>query len=76
MTTRLLSLGSAAISAPSFLYSGVRCLQWPHLYASRPICRCLYGTPVWTVPRAKSNMQSMDYLVGCKGRSSDSVRLH
>jgi hypothetical protein len=32
MTTLFFSLGSAATWAPRALYSGVRCLQWPHLH--------------------------------------------
>ena len=31
MTTRSFSLGLLATASPSFLYSGVRCLQCPHL---------------------------------------------
>ena len=42
MTTRSFSLGLAATASPSFLYSGVRCLQCPHLRHAEHLCP---GTP-------------------------------
>ncbi len=42
MTTRSFSFGLAATASPSFLYSGVRCLQCPHLrHAVQTLTACL-----------------------------------
>ena len=37
MTTRSFNLELDATASPNFLYSGVRCLQWPHLLKRCPL---------------------------------------
>ena len=52
-------LGSAEIAAPSFLYSGVRCLQCPHLHTRRALEVSTYVTALWTMLQATSSMQAI-----------------
>ena len=65
ITTRSFNLGLDATASPNFLYSGVRCLQWPHL----PQQKGLDESFLCTLSAHASFTAEQQHVVSLKGQA-------